>query len=104
MLKRFWEHKITHFTVVILVFSITGSSVGRISAMISTAIGLERFSLSWWIFVVLAITPLYQVLLLIVAFIFGKFNYFKEKQLKLWGRIKKLFSPKSPQKDEEKED
>lgn len=94
MFRRIWEHKVTHFILVISVFTITGSSVGKISAYLSSLIGLAKFSVEWWVFLLIAMLPIYQVLLLVVAFLLGKFDYFKAKQLKLWKRIRGFFMSK----------
>lgn len=73
-----------HYTVVLIVFAVTGSTAAIFPRWIMPWTGLES-SDGWYIPVyILLITPIYQVLLLGYAFLFGKFRYFYEKQKKLF--------------------
>ena len=92
MLRRFLEHKVVHVVLILVVFSLTGSSAMRISNFFTDWIGWERSSLVRWVFMLVAIFPIYNVLLLGFAFIFGKYDWFRAKQLKTWAKIKRLFA------------
>lgn len=49
----------------------------------------------------LLITPVYMLLLLIVAFVFGKFDYFYEKEKQLIRRLNPWASSNTKQSNEE---
>lgn len=86
-LKKAW-----HFTIVILVFAVTGSTAALLPKYIMPLTHLEKGSFMYVLGYIILITPIYQVLLLGYAFIFGKFHYFYTKQRKLYFWIKSAFS------------
>ncbi|RPI73372.1 MAG: hypothetical protein EHM47_06255 [Ignavibacteriales bacterium] len=73
------------FLIVILVFACTGLTTLYVSSAITGFFGLEKWSFSYFIVWLLFILPIYHILLLGYAFLFGKFDYF-------WGRMKKIKS------------
>jgi hypothetical protein len=85
--RTFKEHKVVHWTLVLLVFSCTGLSVARIGGLLAEWAGFERYSLAYWLMWIVALLPVYNVLLLVFAFIFGKYFYFREKQKRMWRRM-----------------
>lgn len=87
LMPGFFEKKWVNVTIILLVFTCTGLTVARLGVLITGALGFERFSWEYWLVWIFGLLPIYQVILLIYAFIFGKFQYFKAKQLKLWRRI-----------------
>nr|WP_103863932.1 DUF6787 family protein [Aquimarina sp. I32.4] len=73
---------------IFIAFAITGSTSARISDPILTLIGLAQETTNGWIYWplrILLIFPVYQVLLLIVGWLFGQFKFF-------WGFEKKMLS------------
>lgn len=95
--KRFWD-----IFIILLVFSVTGSTAAILPRYLMPWLGLERGTWQYILAYILIITPIYQVLLLVYAFIFGKFSYFYEKQKKLGNWILKKFRISSlSQKDSE---
>lgn len=86
-LKTWKEHKVVHVTLVLLVFSCTGLSVARIGGLLAEWLGLERYSVLYWLMWIVALLPLYNLLLLGFAFLFGKFAYFREKQRRMWRKM-----------------
>ena len=73
--------------IIFFVFSITGSLALLIAKPILSLLGLERETLSPWIFWpirILIIFPIYQILILIIGSIFGQFKFF-------WAFEKKMF-------------
>jgi hypothetical protein len=86
-LKTWSEHKVVHVVLVLLVFSCTGLTVARIGGWLTEWMGFERFSLAYWLMWIVALLPVYNVLLLCYAFIFGKFRYFREKQKRTWRKL-----------------
>jgi hypothetical protein len=79
--------------LILLVFALTGTSI----------VFLKRPLVAWidpqpenrWVFNLLyyiLIFPIYNLVLLIYGWIFGMFNFFWEKEKKLWKRIRSVFS------------
>ncbi|MCB0837913.1 MAG: hypothetical protein KDD99_14670 [Bacteroidetes bacterium] len=85
--KKIWD-----YTIILTVFAVTGSTAAYFPKFIMPLTGLECCNFWYVLAYILLITPIYQVLLLMYAFIFGKFNYFLDKQKKIWNWIKGLFS------------
>ena len=78
------------FIAVFIVFAITGSTAGRLSSPLMQAIGLGSDSISGWIYWplrILLIFPLYQILLLLVARIFGQYKFFYQFEKKMLSRM-----------------
>jgi hypothetical protein len=80
-----------HYTIVLIVFAVTGTSAAWISKLLMPLTGLSGSTVGYVIAYILLITPIYQVLLLGYAWLFGKFDYFWEKQKKLGRKIVALF-------------
>lgn len=85
--KAWSQNKVVHVILVLLVFSCTGLSVARIGRLLTEWLEVERFSLAYWLLWIVALLPVYNVLLLCFAFIFGKFTYFREKQKRTWRKM-----------------
>ncbi|MGO4910884.1 DUF6787 family protein [Leeuwenhoekiella sp. W20_SRS_FM14] len=78
------------FIAVFIVFAITGSTAGRISSPVMNLIGLDYDSTSGWLYWPLRIVlifPLYQLLLLAVAWIFGQYKFFYQFEKKMLSRM-----------------
>lgn len=79
-LKEKWGIKSNfHLVIIFIVFGITGTISAYLSGPITEfVIGTER-QLHWilkLIIRVLILTPIYQILLLIIAFLFGEYKFF----------------------------
>jgi hypothetical protein len=86
-MKKAWD-----YTVILIVFAVTGSTAAIFPRWIMPLTGLEPGTF-WYVFwYILMITPIYQVLLLGYAFVFGKFQYFYQKQKKLVQWIGRRFA------------
>jgi hypothetical protein len=76
---------------IFIVFAITGSASARLSGPILEWIGLDRETTSGWIFWpirLIIIFPFYQVLLVVMGWLFGQFEFFwafEKKMLKRFG-------------------
>lgn len=81
------QPKWLHTLLVLVVFTCTGLTVAWLGRQLTGWMGIERFSWQYWLFWVVGLLPIYQVILLIYAFLFGKYSYFRAKQLKLWRRM-----------------
>lgn len=83
----------SNFQVVIIfiVFGITGSCAAKLAAPLTDFIGLEKDTVSGWVYWpvrILLIFPIYQVLLVFFGWLFGQFRFFwnfEKKMLKRMG-------------------
>ena len=76
--KKVWD-----YSIILLVFAVTGTTAAIFPKWIMPLTGLTKGTWQYVLGYILLITPIYQVLLLGYAFIFGKFKYFYEKQKKI---------------------
>lgn len=67
------------YVIILTVFAVTGTTAAFAPRFFMPLTGLEGGFWYWLVYFVL-ITPVYQVLLLCYAFLFGKFSYFYEKE------------------------
>ena len=94
-LKDKWNLKSNFQLVIILiVFAITGSGSLYISKPLMEFLSISSENMDiylYWILRVIIVTVVYQFVLLLVAFVFGQFNWFwnfEKKILKKMGLIK----------------
>ena len=83
------------FTLIIVVFALTGSSTAFLSGIIMSALGAEPWTIQYIVGYLLFIFPLYQGLTLVYAAIFGKFTWFYSRQKKIALKIASLFKKKN---------
>ena len=72
-------------TVIFIVFSLTGSSAAKFAGPITKLVGINQ-DMGWFIYWpirILIIFPIYQVLLVVMGWLFGEFEFF-------WGFEKKM--------------
>ncbi len=75
---------------IFIVFAITGSTAAKISTPIINALGMNQITTSGWIYWpirIFAIFPVYQILLIIVGWLFGQFTFFWEFEKKMLRRF-----------------
>jgi len=82
---------------IFLVFAVTGSTSAKISGPIIELLNLKELisnSFLFWTLRILIIFPIYQILLVIVGWIFGQFKFFWAFEKKMLSRMgfKKFFS------------
>jgi hypothetical protein len=79
--------------IILLVFACTGFSILYIKRGFFALIGLTEASPAWlrWGANILIILPLYQVVLLVWGWIWGKFTFFWEFEKRMFSRIGSLF-------------
>ena len=79
-LKARWGiHSNTQFTLILVVFAITGTTAARCAAPIAAWLGVNDSTTTPWLYwplQLVLILPLYQVLLLLVGSLFGQFRFF----------------------------
>lgn len=80
--------------IILLVFALTGTTAAYAPRFLMPYTGLEPGFLYYLIYF-LVITPIYMVLLLCYAFIFGKYSYFKNVLRRMIERISGLFRKSS---------
>jgi hypothetical protein len=83
--------------IVLLVFSLTGSTVVFLRKSLFSLIGFDEATDFWLktITYIAFVMPAYQVLLLGYGALFGQFAFFWNKEKKMLKKIKSLFSSKS---------
>jgi len=90
-LKKRWNITSNFQLIVIfIVFAITGSASAYLSKPFTNAIGITKEMLGFWYLPIrlIAIFPIYQVLLVLIGAIFGQFKFFwwfEKKMLKAIG-------------------
>ncbi|MDP5100241.1 MAG: prolipoprotein diacylglyceryl transferase, partial [Nonlabens sp.] len=75
---------------IFLVFAITGSASAKFSGPLMELIGMNAYNTSPWIFWpvrILIIFPIYQVLLVVMGWIFGQFEFFWNFEKKMLSRL-----------------
>lgn len=90
-LKKRWRIE-TNFqlTIIFIVFAITGSASAWLSKPFCFWLGITKSDLGYWFTPVrlIFIFPIYQVLLVVIGFLFGQFKFFwtfEKKMLKRMG-------------------
>ncbi|MFI8603910.1 DUF6787 family protein [Cellulophaga baltica] len=81
--------------MILLVFSVTGSSALKIARPLLDYIGFTRdnfaedwyFSILYWTVRILIIFPIYQVLLVVFGWLFGQFKFFWNFEKKMLSRL-----------------
>ena len=72
--------------LILIVFAITGSLSLVVSDPMLQFIGLSKESVNPWIFIplrLIIVFPVYQVLILIIGFLFGQFKFFWQFEKKM---------------------
>ena len=91
LVKKFKAHSIKHLFTIFIVFALSGSVSLFISSPILIALGLEK-SITFYplyIFVrIILIIPIYQFILIIIASLFGEFDYFWKFEKKFLQRLR----------------
>ena len=95
-LKERWQlNSLFQVLIVLLVFACTGFTVLFLKKPILGLLGEEaKNSIVYSILYYLLILPLYQVVLLVYAFVFGQFKFFWAFEKRLFKRMGQLFSNK----------
>ncbi|ADV51448.1 diacylglyceryl transferase [Cellulophaga sp. E16_2] len=81
--------------MILIVFSVTGSSALKIARPLLDYIGFTRdnfsddwyFSVLYWTVRILIIFPIYQILLVAFGWLFGQFKFFWNFEKKMLGRL-----------------
>ncbi len=91
LVNKFKANSIRHLLVIFIIFALSGSGSLLISSPILVALGLEKLITFYplYIFVkIILIIPIYQFILIIIASLFGEFDYFWKFEKKFLQRLK----------------
>ena len=91
LIKKFNAKSKFHLFIIFLVFGLSGSFSLWISSPIMSALDLKNILNNYTIYIfvrVIIIIPIYQLILIFFALIFGEFEYFWRFEKKFLKRIK----------------
>ncbi len=91
LIKKFNAKSKLHLFVIFLVFGLSGSLALWISSPILLALDLENNLNNYPLYIlfrILIIIPIYQLILILIATLFGEFEYFWKFEKKFLKRIK----------------
>ena len=91
LVKKFNAKSNRHLLIIFIIFALSGSGSLFLSSPILSAINLESLITYYPIYVlirIIIIIPIYQIMLIIIATIFGEFNYFWKFEKKFLQRLK----------------
>ncbi|MFV8340823.1 DUF6787 family protein [Flavobacterium sp. XS2P39] len=89
-LKQRWGIETNlQLTIIFIVFAITGSASAWLSKPFCFWLGITKSDLGYWFTPVrlLLIFPIYQVLLVVIGFLFGQFKFFWAFEKKMLQRM-----------------
>jgi hypothetical protein len=85
--------KVKHVVLVLLVFTFTGTTTAWLGRQLSGWLDIERFSWGYWLLWIVGILPIYNVLLPLYGWLFGKHKFFRDKQRRIWRKITRRKPP-----------
>ena len=91
LINKFKANSIRHLFIIFIIFAFSGSSSLFISSPILIALGLEKLITFYplYIFVrIIIIIPIYQFILIVIASLFGEFDYFWKFEKKFLQRLR----------------
>ena len=91
LVNKFKANSIWHLFVIFFIFALSGSGSLFISSPILIVLGLDKLITFFplYIFVrIILVIPIYQFLLIIIASLFGEFNYFWKFEKKFLQRLR----------------
>ena len=91
LINKFKANSIRHLFIIFIIFALSGSGSLFISSPILIVLGLDKLITFYplYIFVrIILIIPIYQFILIIIASLFGEFNYFWKFEKKFLQRLR----------------
>jgi hypothetical protein len=82
-----FKRKALDFVVVMIIFSCAGLSTVYFSDYVLGMLQVKRWTPEYFMLIPVVIMPSHNILLLFYSFLFGKFNYFWEREKKLFRTI-----------------
>ncbi len=91
LVNKFKANSIRHLFIIFIIFALSGSGSLFISSPILVVLGLDKLITFYplYIFVrIILIIPIYQFILIIIASLFGEFDYFWKFEKKFLQRLR----------------
>ena len=91
LINKFNANSIRHLFIIFIIFALSGSGSLFISSPILIVLGLDKLITFYplYIFVrIILIIPIYQFILIIIASLFGEFDYFWKFEKKFLQRLR----------------
>ena len=91
LVNKFKANSIRHLFVIFIIFALSGSGSLFLSSPILIVLGLDKLITFYplYIFVrIILIIPIYQFILIIIASLFGEFDYFWKFEKKFLQRLR----------------
>jgi manganese efflux pump family protein len=91
LIKKFNAKSNKHLLIIFIIFALSGSGSLFLSSPILSAINLEdliTYYPLYFIVRIIIIIPIYQLMLIMIATLFGEFNYFWKFEKKFLQRLK----------------
>ena len=91
LVNKFKANSIRHLFIISIIFAISGSGSLFISSPILIVLGLDKLITFYplYIFVrIILIIPIYQFILILIASLFGEFDYFWKFEKKFLQRLR----------------
>ena len=86
-MKKHWQVNNKDLILILCTFAITGTFTAWLSKKVAEWLMLERFGFAFWLSKILVLLLGYQVIIIIVGFIFGMFPFFWKYEKKILGRF-----------------
>ena len=91
LVNKFKANSIRHLFIIFIIFALSGSGSLFLSSPILIVLGLDKLITFYplYIFVrIILIIPIYQFILIIIASLFGEFDYFWKFEKKFLQRLR----------------
>ena len=91
IIDKFHAKSFKHLIIIFLVFALSGSASLLMSSSILTAINLKELINFYPLYLlvrIILLIPIYQLLLIIIATVFGEFRYFWNFEKKFFKRLR----------------
>ena len=91
ILNKFHAKSFKHLIIIFLVFALSGSASLLMSSSILTAINLKELINFYPLYLlvrIILLIPIYQLVLIIIATLFGEFRYFWNFEKKFFKRLR----------------
>jgi len=91
IIDKFHAKSFKHLIIIFLVFALSGSASLLMSSSILTAINLKELINFYPLYLlvrIILLIPIYQLVLIIIATVFGEFRYFWNFEKKFFKRLR----------------
>ena len=91
IIDKFHAKSFKHLIIIFLVFALSGSASLLMSSSILTAINLKELINFYPLYLlvrIILLVPIYQLVLIIIATLFGEFRYFWNFEKKFFKRLR----------------